>query len=116
MVYFASRPSPRQMPAPHQARGRSSTSAHQRKKSAPLQAAASGASGVITTPLVNEKGSAATSARQTVAAVLPSQRYASAAEKPALASEHAIEPARTPHSPWPNSAVPDAISHATSGG
>ena len=74
IVYFASSPSPRQAPAPHHARGRSSTSAHQRNSSAPVQAAASGASGVITTPLVNENGSAATSARHTAAAVFPSQR------------------------------------------
>jgi len=47
---------------------------------------------------VNENGSDATSAMLTAAAVFPSQRAVSAAEKPIVTSEHAIAPTRTPHS------------------
>jgi hypothetical protein len=85
-------------PTPHHARGRSSTSASHRKKSAPDQAAASGASGVMSTPVANPNGSAATSARVAAAVVLPSQRAASAAENAPVSAEHAIAPARTLHS------------------
>ena len=85
-------------PAPHQARGRSSTSASHRKKSAPDHAAVRGASGVMSTPVANPKGSEAASASVAAAAVRPSQRAASAVEKPAVASEQPIAPARTLHS------------------
>jgi len=68
------------------------------------------------TPLVNENGSTATSASVTAAAVLPNQRLASAALKPAVTSEHRIAPARTLHSLWPNELVPSRMSQATSGG
>jgi len=85
-------------PTPHQARGRSSTSASQKKKSAPAQAAVSGASGVISTPVVNQNGSAATSAIAAVAAVRSNQRAVSAAQKPAVTSAQAMAPIRTAHS------------------
>ncbi len=69
----------------------------------------------MSSPVANPNGSAVTSASVAAAAVLPSQRAASAAENAAVSAEHAIAPARTPHSLWPSN-VPAQISQATSGG
>src|SRR3977135_1264486 len=71
IVYFDNIPRPTQRPTPNQAFRRSPISARSRKYSVPDQAAVSGASGVITSPVTKKNGSTQKSMSAMNAEVLP---------------------------------------------
>jgi hypothetical protein len=87
------------------------------KYSAAAQAAASGASGVISSPATkNAYGSATDSAAAIQAPAGSTSRRASRQTNTATTTPQASAGRRTTASPWPNSASASAISQATIGG